>query len=207
MAFFDDLGKRISQTGQNAVQKTKDMADVAKINAAISDEERRLNNNYLNIGKLYAELHSNDFEHVFTDMMTGIKEAEKKINEYRQQIQDIKGVVRCEKCGAEIPNNAAFCSLCGTAMPKQENLANDVGRIPCIGCGQMVSCSIKFCTLCGKAVEDSIQAQKQKRIVNKSVEDERMEKGDRTKCPGCGMEIDDDSIFCTFCGQTISKNI
>lgn len=207
MAFFDDLGKRISQTGQSAVQKTKDMADVAKINAAISDEERRLNSNYLNIGKLYAELHNNDYENVFTDMMTGIKEAEKKINEYRQQIQEIKGVVRCEKCGAEVPNNAAFCSSCGTAMSKQEILADDAGRIQCIGCGQMVSRSIKFCTLCGKAVEDSIQAQKQNHIENKAVEDEKLQKADKAVCPSCGMEIDKDSIFCISCGQALSKNI
>ena len=42
MSFFDDLGKKLSQAGQTAVQKTKEMADVAKLNSAISDEESGL---------------------------------------------------------------------------------------------------------------------------------------------------------------------
>ena len=41
MAFFDDLGKKISQAGQNAVQKTKEMTDIARINGMISDEEKK----------------------------------------------------------------------------------------------------------------------------------------------------------------------
>lgn len=41
MAFFDEIGKKISQTGQGVVQKTKDMADVAKLNSLISEEEEK----------------------------------------------------------------------------------------------------------------------------------------------------------------------
>ena len=37
MAFFDEIGKKLSQTGQMAVQKTKEMADIAKLNSNISD--------------------------------------------------------------------------------------------------------------------------------------------------------------------------
>lgn len=40
MAFFDEIGKKITQTGQMAVQKTKNMADIAKLNASLSDEEK-----------------------------------------------------------------------------------------------------------------------------------------------------------------------
>lgn len=40
MALFDQLGKKLAQTGQSAVKKTKDMAEVAKINSMISDEEK-----------------------------------------------------------------------------------------------------------------------------------------------------------------------
>ncbi len=41
MAFLDDLGRRISQTGQTALQKTKDMTDVSNINGDFSDERER----------------------------------------------------------------------------------------------------------------------------------------------------------------------
>lgn len=117
MAFFDDLGKKISQAGQNAVQKGKELADIAKLNSAVSDEEKRIDDNYREIGKLYASLHGENPDVDFAAMIAAIHESESKILEYKQQIKDIKGVVCCEKCGAEVSSNAAFCSTCGAPMP------------------------------------------------------------------------------------------
>lgn len=117
MAFFDDLGKKISQAGQNAVQKGKELADIARINSAISDEERKINDSYCEIGKLYFSLRGENPDVDFAALVAGIHESGNKIAEYRQQIKDIKGVVCCEKCGAEVSSNAAFCSSCGAPMP------------------------------------------------------------------------------------------
>lgn len=119
MSFFDDLGKKISQAGQTAVQKTKEMADVAKLNSAVSDEEKRIEDSYKEIGKLYVSLHAADHEADFDAYFSAIHEAENKIKEYRQQLKEIKGVVKCEKCGAEVAKDAAFCSSCGAPMPKE----------------------------------------------------------------------------------------
>ena len=41
MGFFDDFGKKSSSAGQEAIAKTKELADVAKINSSISDEENK----------------------------------------------------------------------------------------------------------------------------------------------------------------------
>lgn len=117
LAFLDDLGKKLSQAGQSAVQKTKEMADVAKLNSSISDEEKRIDNSYLEIGKLYVARHGEAPEADFDSLIAAIHESEEKIKGYQQQIKDIKGVVKCEKCGAEVSNNAAFCSSCGAPMP------------------------------------------------------------------------------------------
>lgn len=117
MAFFDDLGKKISQAGQNAVQKGKELADIAKLNSAVYDEEKKIDDNYLEIGKLYASLHGENPDVDFAALIAAIHESEGKIVEYKQQIKDIKGVVCCEKCGAEVSSNAAFCSTCGAPMP------------------------------------------------------------------------------------------
>ena len=37
MAFFEQLGKRLTDAGQNVVQQTKNLADVTQLNSAISD--------------------------------------------------------------------------------------------------------------------------------------------------------------------------
>ena len=117
MAFLDELGKKISHAGQSAVQKGKELADIAKINSAVYDEEKKIDDNYREIGKLYYSLHGEDPDVDFAAMIAAIHESESKINEYKQQLKDIKGVVCCEKCGAEVSSNAAFCSACGAPMP------------------------------------------------------------------------------------------
>ncbi len=117
MAFFEDLGKKLSQAGQATVQKTKELADVAKLNSMISDEEKRINNAYTEIGKLYVELHASDGEAAFATLIQSIHEANEKITDLQKQAAQIKGVVTCEKCGAEVAKGSAFCGACGNPMP------------------------------------------------------------------------------------------
>lgn len=117
MSFFDDLGKKLSQAGQSAAQKTKEIAETAKLNSQISDEEKKINDFYLQIGKLYVSLHDENHEADFDELIRSLHESENKVKECRQQIKDIKGVVVCEKCGAEVSNGSAFCSTCGAPLP------------------------------------------------------------------------------------------
>ena len=156
MAFFDNLGKKISQAGQTAVQKTKEMADIAKLNSSISDEEKKIDNSYREIGKLYVSLHDEEHEAAFAELIAGIHDAEKKISEYQQQIKDIKGVICCEKCGAEVANNAAFCSACGAPMPVVKPVETEAAEegAKCSKCGAALTPGMKFCTSCGSPVEE-----------------------------------------------------
>lgn len=147
MDFFNGLGKKISQTGQSAVQKTKDMADVAKINSMISDEEKRINETYFNIGKLYVSMHSDDYEEAFQGMISSIKEADKRIADYKRQIQDIKGIKRCPNCNSEIALNAAFCNICGQKVDIPQPVQKE-GKV-CVSCGQNIEEDSDFCPMCG----------------------------------------------------------
>lgn len=183
MAFLDDLGKKISQAGQNAVQKTKDMTETARIKSLISEEEKTLNNHYYRIGKLYVAKHLEDFESDFSDLISEVWKSETKIRDYRKQLQDIKGVIRCEKCGAEIANNINFCNSCGAPISKSAPVT-DENSIRCTSCGQVVSKDIKFCTFCGNPMSEESPLTR--------------------KCPNCGANITDELAFCTECGIKLS---
>lgn len=197
MAFFDDLGKKISQAGQTAVQKTKEMTDITRINGLISDEEKKVSINYYQIGKLYVAMHRNDFESDFNGMISAVCESEAKIRDYKQQIQDIKGVVHCEKCGAEIANGIAFCSSCGTPIQKQNKLhSNNPNLIRCTGCGVLIDKNMRFCTSCGKPIHDITKVNDLDSIQGKSIDNGR-------KCSKCGATVDQGLNFCTECGAKV----
>jgi len=155
MAFFDDLGKKLSQAGQSAVQKTKEMTDIAKLNGMISDEEKKIKDTYYKIGKLYVETHQSVCENEFADMLSAINESENKIKEYKDQIQEIKGIEKCSKCGAEVANGAAFCGVCGAPMTKEEPVVVDEAEDTvkkCFGCGAEIAEGVAFCSQCGTKV-------------------------------------------------------
>ena len=194
MALFDKKKKKLAQTGQSAVKKTKDMAEVAKINSMISDEEKSINNNYYQIGKLYVSMHGNDCEDDFKGMLESIRQSEKKIVEYKEQVQLIKGVVRCEKCGGEVSINSAFCNSCGAPMPKRVPVQTyDEDTIKCDKCGKYVKKGMRFCTSCGNPMPQDEE--------KTGVESGEQQLQSYKKCPNCGYTSNDSEVFfCNNCG-------
>ena len=188
MALWDSLSKKASETTAKAVQQAKMMSEVAKLNSLVSDEEKKINNNYYQIGKLYVAMHRDDYAEDFGGMITAIVESEQKIKEYRVQIQEVKGVVRCSNCGAEVPKGIAFCSACGNAMPQVE-VVDMSKHEKCASCGAMVEKGMRFCTSCGKPMTAP--------ATNVSVE------ATKTACANCGAELEADVLFCTECGTKI----
>ncbi len=198
MAFFDEIGKKITQTSQGVVQKTKDTAETIKLNGMISDEEKRINSFLIEIGKTYFELHKDSFEPAFESMILGIKDSQLKIENYSEQVKRLKGVVRCPHCGGEVPYGAPFCSSCGSQMNLQANVNNtpvnsNVQR--CINCGVPLAPDTAFCTNCGTKVEANTQP---------VVTQQETSAAPATKvCPKCGKEIAANAQFCIGCGSKI----
>lgn len=157
MAFWDNLGLKASETTAKAVQKAKDLSDVAKLNAMISEEETKINNTYYQIGKLYFALHASNPEDDFISFIHTIIDANQKAESYKQQIMDIRGVQRCPKCGAEIQAGVAFCSACGAQLPREKAPVSEE-TIKCSNCGAIVKKGVRFCTSCGKPMEYSAAA-------------------------------------------------
>jgi len=194
MAFFDKLSKTVTEAGQKTIAKTKELADTSRLNSMISEEETVITNQYFQIGKLYVSIHKEDFEEDFAGMIATIMEAEAKIKDCKMQIQDIKGVRRCEKCGAEVANEAAFCSACGASMPKiSVSVAVDV--VKCENCGAEVKKGMRFCTSCGKPME-TININTVELETNSEVTQEKI-------CSNCGTKAEDNMAFCTECGAKL----
>ncbi|MDY3225212.1 MAG: zinc ribbon domain-containing protein [Candidatus Faecousia sp.] len=118
MALWDTIGKKASAATGKAVQQAKNLAEVARLHGLVAEEEKTRDDAYLQIGKLYAASHADDAEPEYAGLIAQAAEAQRKIEVLGGQIRDMRGVTCCEKCGAEVPKDAAFCSACGAAIPK-----------------------------------------------------------------------------------------
>lgn len=187
MAFFDEVGKKLSQASQDAIQKTKEMADITKYNTAISNEEKVVNDLYFQLGKAYYET-CEDRNNAYVAYFEAINTSLTKINDMKKMIQTLKSVVPCPGCGAEMKREAIFCNICGCEMPKtQYNTVQPVSNKVCVNCGNVVADGVNFCMVCGTPVQ---QVQPQNEAVI---------------CPACNASCPADADFCISCGNKIVK--
>lgn len=147
MAFFEQLGKRLADAGQGVAQQTKNFADVTRLNSEISDRERKITQLYQTIGQAYYQSHSASPEPEFQQEVEEIRTLLAEIAQHQEEIKQIKGVVKCPSCGADVPLRAAFCNSCGTRMTPEASPAEG-GRV-CPVCGAAVAEGNQFCTHCG----------------------------------------------------------
>ena len=90
MGFFDDLGKKLSDASQDVMQKGKEMADTAKFNSQIHDEEKKITAVYGKIGKKYFEVFENAPSEEFKAFIEEIHAAQAKIAEIQEKLNALK---------------------------------------------------------------------------------------------------------------------
>lgn len=156
MAFFEQLGKRLTDAGQNVAQQTQNLADVARLNSAISENEKKISQLFLVIGQSYYEKHKNDSSAEEFEKIAEVNTLYFEIAANREKIKQIKGVVKCENCGADVPLNASFCNACGTKVNRNEvpNVSTEVECL-CPACHAAVEKGNLFCNHCGAKIENT----------------------------------------------------
>ncbi|MDO5793058.1 MAG: hypothetical protein Q4Q00_02550 [Turicibacter sp.] len=146
-SFFEGLGKKVTQTGQGAMKKTKEMAEIAKINSQISDEEKKLKKLYMKLGQLYYEMHKDSPDAVFMDICQGIGGCLQTINRYEIMVEELKGIKRCRKCKTEMPSDSTYCPKCGSKLDdERETIVSTI----CSNCGMENGGCATSCIKCGK---------------------------------------------------------
>lgn len=156
MAFFEQLGKRLTDAGQNVAQQTHNLADVTRLNSAISEKEKKISQLYLMIGQSYYEAHKNDDVAEEMEKIAEINTLFAEIFENREKIKRITGIVKCENCGADVPLNALFCNACGAKVNRAETVKeNTETGCQCPACHAMVEEGNLFCNHCGAKIEST----------------------------------------------------
>ena len=194
MAFLDQISRAMETAGNMAKQKTKDSVGAAGIHSLIAEEERTLLAVYQRIGREYAARHSEDAEEALRMMVEAAKDSEKKISEYKKQLQLTANTVVCPNCGQETAAGAKFCSNCGTPMPQAAPQ-----QTACPRCGSPLEANVRFCANCGERIPQAGAAELQTGshfAGGDTAPEQRV-------CANCGSVLTEGMEFCTHCGASV----
>lgn len=92
MDFIEKIGDVITAKGQEAVDKAKDMAEIANLKSRISTCEDVIKKNYMEIGKLYYEQYGDMPDADFQKQCRSITNAKNGVKELQEKIKEIKGL-------------------------------------------------------------------------------------------------------------------
>ena len=115
MGFFNDIGKKTSET-------TSKIAKETKLKLKISDNKGKIKELYEEIGKNIYENHINtvdDLEEIINECCARIDEYSNEIEEARKEILVLNHKKLCKRCSEPMDDNAIFCPKCGEKQDVQ----------------------------------------------------------------------------------------
>ena len=118
--FFKKVGETISETGKSVSEKTKQVGNVAKLNAKIIASEHSISENYTILGKYYYDTYKDNPDEAVAETVNAVTASIDTIAEMKAQLLAAKGLVKCVECGAGCPTEDDFCGKCGAKLIKPE---------------------------------------------------------------------------------------
>jgi len=99
---FDVIKEKAADAAQTAVKKTKQLAEMAKVNLSIYGEEDKVKKAYAELGKLYYRDYAVDEEHDEAEYLQWCR----RIDEAKQNIADLKEYLDELKYGTVVEETA-----------------------------------------------------------------------------------------------------
>ena len=159
MSIFNEIGLAIGKGTEGIGAKAKVIRESSKLSFMVGEEEKKLTNYYQRIGQIYADIHKNDYESEFAELMSLVEEAKNNLMAYRRQSEELKQTRNCPVCGKTIVGDGQFCSFCGSRIDSNTILhsANVAPELICGRCGAVLDKDAKFCEKCGLPVEKTLE--------------------------------------------------
>ena len=139
MGFLDNLGKKTSELGKKTSEATSKLAKETKLKLKINENKGKIKEVYEEIGKKVYQRHvqDNNIEDIaINEKCKLIDDLSNEIEDARKEILFLNNKKLCQKCSAEMENNAVFCPICGekqeVVQPATENAeeAKEVEVLP-----------------------------------------------------------------------------
>lgn len=124
MEFLNSLKKKFDTVSQSVGEKARDSIELTKLNSELRTAKSNLEKQYAAFGRACYKLKTGKgdeapVESAFARLEGLIAEVEK----LTAQVDALKAVGRCPVCGAEVAQDALFCSKCGTKLSGEQKPA------------------------------------------------------------------------------------
>ena len=110
-----DFKDTITSFTKNVTKSSGDLFKTTRLSMAVSAEQTNLKNLYMEIGKKVHEIYQygGTLGKFFDEKFLELEASERKIEELKEEIGQIKGIRECPKCGKNAERTAEFCPKCG----------------------------------------------------------------------------------------------
>ena len=157
MDFFENIGRKITDFAENTGDRVKDFAESNKLKLAINDEEEKIEQGYIEIGKSVFKAEENNPDSLYKDIFVNIRTALNKIAEYNAKINTNKKRIEedaaARKKATEEAEKQARETKTVTAEPVEKpKTQSGADYIVCTACGKSLEIGARFCTACGQSI-------------------------------------------------------
>lgn len=140
--------EKLNKMTQSAISKSKEMAEVTKLNMEISTLTQNLKEVQTQIGIYVLESNLLPENEKIAEWVQEAASIKTKIEANQIKVQDIRNIDICPNCGTEVSRSSKFCNKCGTEILRSVLETGSADK-NCKTCGAPVEAGAAFCGNCG----------------------------------------------------------
>ncbi len=154
MAFFQDLGKKITDAAQDASKKTNEMIEISKLNGQINKEKAAITDIEKKIGGMVYEMFvaGESLPEVLLAEVQNISEKNRLIQDTENKIVEIKAEAerqKAEHATAAQPQEQAQPEPQQPEQAQATEAGEPAAKRFCTNCGAPLEDGMVFCGKCG----------------------------------------------------------
>lgn len=115
MAFLEELGKTLTDTGKEVATKAKALTEAIQLKTQINTEKAKLEEAYAVIGKQFYEANKEPGER-YAKAFEAVRASRERIAALEIELTQSEGTRICAECGAKVPKDSLFCGKCGAPV-------------------------------------------------------------------------------------------
>lgn len=125
--FFEDLTKRLGETAEFVGNKANEAMEVQRLKNQIRTLERNNEDDLAELGRVLYEkfLNGEELEAEEEALCEAIQDREESIEEYNEQIVELRGDTNCAACGKSIAKGMAYCPYCGEKVSTDADFVDE----------------------------------------------------------------------------------